>query len=65
MRPAQLAFVLGQYFAAGREAAGLPLPPAEVAALDALSRLSRAEAEPILTRITAVGPLLRRHLEPL
>lgn len=57
--------LLGRYFAAGREAAGLPLPPAEVAALDALARLSQADAEPILTRTTAVGPLLRRHLEPL
>lgn len=57
--------LLGQYFAAGRAAATLPLPPAEIAALEALARLSSADAEPILTRTTAVGPLLRRHLEPL
>ncbi|MHB1429177.1 MAG: hypothetical protein ACYC5U_01345 [Rhodocyclaceae bacterium] len=57
--------LLGRYFAAGREAAGLPIPPAEVAALDALARLSQADAEPILTKTTAIGPLMRRHLEPL
>lgn len=58
--------LLGQYFAAGREAsASLADHPAEAAALEALSRLSQADAEPILTRTTAVGPLMRRHLEPL
>jgi hypothetical protein len=61
--------LLGQYFAAGRDApqalAALPDWQAEAAALDALSRLSNADAEPILTRTTAVGPLMRRHLEPL
>jgi len=57
--------LLGQYFAAGRESAGLPVPPAEIAALDALGRLSNVDGEPILTRTTAVGQLLRRHLEPL
>lgn len=61
--------LLGRYFAAGREApralASLPDWQAEAAALDALSRLSNADAEPILTRTTAVGPLMRRHLEPL
>ena len=61
--------LLGRYFAAGRDApralAGLPDWQAEAAALDALSRLSNADAEPILTRTTAVGPLMRRHLEPL
>lgn len=56
--------LLGQYFAAGREA-DLPIPPAERAALDALARLSQVDAEPILTRTTAIGPLMRRHLEPL
>jgi hypothetical protein len=57
--------LLGGYFAAGRAAAGLPIPAAEIAALEALGQLSNAVAEPILTRTTAVGPLLRRHLEPL
>jgi hypothetical protein len=61
--------LLGLYFAAGRDApqalAGLPDWQTEAAALDALSRLSNAAAEPILTRTTAVGPLMRRHLEPL
>ena len=58
--------LLGRYFAAGRDAAAsLSALPAEAAALDALSRLSNADAESILRRTTAVGPLLRRHLEPL
>ncbi len=61
--------LLGAYFATGRDApqalADLPEWRAEAAALDALSRLSNAAAEPILTRTTAVGPLMRRHLEPL
>ena len=57
--------LLGQYFAAGREAATLPLPTAEIEALQTLARLSNTTAEPILTKTTAVGPLMRRHLEPL
>lgn len=57
--------LLGGYFAAGRGAGGLPVPPAEIAALAELAQLSQAAAEPILTRTTAVGPLMRRHLEPL
>ena len=60
--------ILGRYFAAGRDAAALAAlaaPPQEVAALAALAQLSAASAEPILTRTTAVGPLMRRHLEPL
>lgn len=57
--------LLGGYFAAGRDAACLAALPAEAAALEALARLSDADAEPILTRTTAVGPLMRRHLEPL
>lgn len=60
--------LLGQYFADGRDApaqlAGVPAV-AEAAALAALSGLSNRDAEPILTRTTAVGPLMRRHLEPL
>lgn len=57
--------LLGQYFAAGRAAATLPLPAGEIEALQALAQLSNATAEPILTRTTAIGPLMRRHLEPL
>lgn len=57
--------LLGRYFAAGRASAGLPVPPAEIAALEALASLSNVDAQAILTRTTAVGPLLRRHLEPL
>jgi hypothetical protein len=58
--------LLGRYFAAGRGAIpALPDWPDEAAALDALSRLSQDDALPILTRTTAVGPLMRRHLEPL
>jgi hypothetical protein len=58
--------LVGRYFAAGRDApATLTGFPAEAAALDALARLSNAAAEPILMRTTAVGPLMRRHLEPL
>ena len=57
--------LIGQYFAAGRDAATLPLPAAEIEALQALAQLSNTTAEPILTRTTAIGPLMRRHLEPL
>jgi len=58
--------LLGGYFAAGRDAAAaLPAMPRAAAALDALARLSHADAEPILRHTTAVGPLLRRQLEPL
>lgn len=57
--------LLGQYYAAGRAAAELPIPAAESAALEALAQLSNATAEPILTKTTAIGPLMRRHLEPL
>jgi len=31
----------------------------------ALAALSHADALPILSKTTAVGPLMRRHLEPL
>lgn len=61
--------IIGRYFAAVRE---LEPPPQltdelqrEAAAMAALARLSNADAAPILTRTTAVGPLMRRHLEPL
>ncbi len=61
--------LLGGYFADGREApaqlAGRPDLQAEAQALAALSRLSNTDADPILRRTTAVGPLMRRHLEPL
>jgi hypothetical protein len=64
--------ILGDYFSALRELE----PPAdltdladnwrgEIEAMAALSRVSNAAAVPILTRTTAVGPLMRRHLEPL
>ena len=61
--------IIGAYFAAVRE---LEIPPdmtgetrREAEAMAALARLSNAAAAPILTRTTAVGPLMRRHLEPL
>ncbi|MDI6748624.1 MAG: hypothetical protein QMD73_00425 [Rhodocyclaceae bacterium] len=57
--------LLGQYFATGAEAGALPIAGEEAAALAALARLSQEDAVPILTRTTAVGPLMRRHLEPL
>jgi hypothetical protein len=57
--------LLGGYFAAGRESSRLPIPSTEIAALAALGRLSNVDGEAILTKTTAVGPLLRRHLEPL
>ena len=66
--------IIGNYFAAAREfpAAAADLSAGltedmqrEVAAMLALSRASHADAEPILTRTSAVGPLMRRHLEPL
>jgi hypothetical protein len=61
--------ILGAYFAPAREAAAMADIPDELrreaAAMNALSRLGNADAEPILTRTTAVGPLMRRHLEPL
>lgn len=58
--------LLGQYFAEGRDApTQLANMSTEAAALAALAGLSNRDAEPILTRTTAVGPLMRRHLEPL
>lgn len=58
--------LLGQYFTDGREAvAQLGVCPNEATALEALSQLSNTVAEPILTKTTAIGPLMRRHLEPL
>lgn len=60
--------ILGRYFGTLREAAGregLAGPAAETAAMAVLAGVSKADAEPILLRTTAVGPLMRRHLEPL
>jgi hypothetical protein len=61
--------ILGAYFAAVREApamAGIPDElQGETTAMSALAHISNVDAEPILTRTTAVGPLMRRHLEPL
>lgn len=57
--------LIGGYFAAGRDPAGLEAYPAEAAALQVLAQLSAAAAEPVLTRTTAIGPLMRRHLEPV
>jgi len=57
--------ILGGYFAAVREAEAMAGYEREAAAMRALSRLSNVDAEPILTRTTAVGPLMRRHLQPL
>lgn len=57
--------LFGRYFAAGRDATGFAAVVPEAAALEALARLSKEDAAPILTKTTAVGPLMRRHLEPL
>ncbi len=61
--------ILGGYFSAVRDAepvADLPVGlEREVAAMTALARLGGKDAESILTRTTAVGPLMRRHLSPL
>ncbi len=61
--------ILGNYFAPLRE---LEAPSdlceeqnREIEAMAALSRVSNAAAAPILTRTSAIGPLMRRHLEPL
>jgi hypothetical protein len=61
--------ILGAYFAPVRTAAAMAGIPDELRreaeAMHALAQLGNADAEPILTRTTAVGPLMRRHLEPL
>lgn len=61
--------ILGNYFASVRgveAAAGLPAElDREVEAMAALAKVSNQTATPILTRTTAIGPLMRRHLEPL
>lgn len=57
--------LLGEYFHDGSEPGEIDGFAAEAAALCALSQLTASVAQPILTRTTAVGPLMRRHLEPL
>ncbi|ODV09476.1 MAG: hypothetical protein ABT20_10705 [Rubrivivax sp. SCN 70-15] len=57
--------VTGTLFAPAPDAAPPPGLAAEAAALAALARASRRDAEPILARTSAVGPLMRRHLEPV
>jgi len=61
--------ILGNYFASLR---GLEMPtglPAEldreIEAMAALAGISNETASSVLTRTTAIGPLMRRHLEPL
>jgi hypothetical protein len=61
--------ILGNYFAPLRTLdapAGLPAElDREIEAMAALAQVSNETAAPILTRTTAVGPLMRRHLEPV
>ncbi len=61
--------ILGNYFASLRGMAaptGLPAElDREVEAMAALAQVSNQTATPVLTRTTAIGPLMRRHLEPL
>jgi len=57
--------IIGGYFATIREMDGLDGFERESEAMRALSCLNSQDAAPILTRTTAVGPLMRRHLEPL
>ncbi|HWS14410.1 MAG TPA: hypothetical protein VN279_16525 [Rhodocyclaceae bacterium] len=56
---------LAQGEAATEAAAAAPHFAAELRALAVLAGLSEATAVPVLTRTTAVGPLMRRKLEPL
>lgn len=58
----------GALFAAAPDTPVLPPLPGldvEAGALEVLARASRRDAEPILARTSAVGPLMRRHLEPV
>lgn len=61
--------VLGRYFCAAAKLAVRVDWPAdlqrEAQAMASLGLLSHADASPILNKTTAVGPLMRRHLEPL
>lgn len=68
--PVQLALdILGRYFAAVQGVAPPPDWPEalqrEANAMAALAAISQADAAPILSKTTAVGPLMRRHLEPV
>lgn len=57
--------LIGERFAAGKEAvAQLPGLPAAAAALAGLAQVSAKDAERLLARSTAVGPLMRRMLAP-
>lgn len=61
--------ILGRYFSGvGGRAIGVDWPEdfqREAQAMATLGCLSHADARPILNKTTAVGPLMRRHLEPL
>jgi hypothetical protein len=58
--------LLGRYFSAVRGEPGREtLPERHAEALAVLSQLRAEDAEPLLTRTTAIGPLMRRKLEPL
>ena len=61
--------ILGRYFSgASGLSIGVDWPEdfqREAQAMAMLGRLSHADARPILNKTTAVGPLMRRHLEPL
>ena len=61
--------ILGSYFATLRQLEPPSSLPAElnreIEAMSALAAISNETAAPVLTRTTAIGPLMRRHLEPL
>ncbi|MDD5295386.1 MAG: hypothetical protein PHU46_00605 [Rhodocyclaceae bacterium] len=58
--------LLGRHFSSVRGEPGRDaLPERHAEALSVLAQLRAEDAEPILTRTTAVGPLMRRKLEPL
>jgi len=61
--------ILGHYFSgASGLTIGVDWPEdlqREAQAMATLASLSHADASPILNKTTAVGPLMRRHLEPL
>jgi hypothetical protein len=58
--------LIGRYFAPARGAPGRDsLPARDAEAIAALAEVGSGAAEDILVRTTAVGPLLRRKLDPL
>lgn len=57
--------LVGRLFADAGTPPTLPGFEAEAAAFAALARTNRRDADAILDRTTAVGPLMRRHLEPV